>query len=66
MNAKNPNDITKRLNIDISRMFNRCCDLPHKSKLKRGERTNKTEGIPMIKCNLRGNGNTAAPAIDNE
>ena len=32
----------------------------------RGEKINRTEGIPIIKCNLSGNGNIAAPAIDTE
>jgi hypothetical protein len=66
MNAKNPSDITKKLNMDICLMCNRCPDVLHRTRLSKGERTNKMEGIPMTKCNLSGNGKTTAPAIDIE
>ena len=38
----------------------------HKIRPSKGENITRMEGIPMIKCNLRGKGNIAAPAIDTE
>jgi hypothetical protein len=66
MNAKNPSDITRNMSTDISLMYDRCRDAPQRNKLKRGERTNRMDGIPMMRCNLSGKGKTAAPAIDTE
>lgn len=37
----------------------------HKIILKNGERNNNIDGEPNIPCNLSGNGNNPAPAIEN-
>lgn len=47
-------------------MYGRFFSLLHKNKLINGERNKIVEGNPMIKCNLNGNGNIPAPAIDME
>lgn len=54
-----------RLNIAISLKS----DSPfpfHKNRLINGENISRIEGIPVISCNLSGNGNIPAPAIDIE
>jgi hypothetical protein len=56
----------KKHNIDIFSIPDNSLLFFQRKKLDIGEKINRTEGIPMIKCILRGNGNTAAPAIDTE
>jgi hypothetical protein len=65
-NAKRPNDITKRLITDIVLMCDNFRLLLHNNRLNNGERINRMEGMPMMRCNLRGKGKIPAPAIDME
>jgi hypothetical protein len=64
--TRNPNDITKKAMMDICFTRGRRRVLLHNSKLSSGDRIKSIEGIPMIKCSLRGRGNIPAPAIDTE
>jgi hypothetical protein len=65
-NANRPNDITKRLRIDIVLLYENFRLLLHNNRLNNGERINRMEGMPMMRCNLRGKGKIPAPAIDIE
>ena len=53
-----------RLKIAIRVKLNNCPCLFHKRRLMKGEKINGTDGMPIFRCNLRGNGNIPAPAID--
>ena len=64
MKARNPRDMTKRLTRDMSRRCGIRRALVHKSKLNNGERTSRIEGIPRMRCNLRGKGKIPAPPME--
>ena len=65
-NAKNPSDIIKRDNTDISLIPPGLFLSDHNNKAVVGDNINNMDGIPSIPCNSKGSGNKAAPAIENE
>ena len=58
--------MTKKLNSAICRICAGRFSPFHKIRASKGEKINSIEGMPMSRCNRRGKGNIAAPAIDTE
>jgi hypothetical protein len=52
--------------MDICLTCGRHRVLPQNNELSKGDRINNMEGIPMIRCILRGRGKIPAPAMDAE